>query len=74
MKKLTIKLEGFKVNEDEYGCTITDTSKAITVTVESSKSDAFEENGHPNTDWLEMLAEKQLGHYFEMMSYKILNN
>ena len=72
MKKLTIKLQGHKVTENEEGDMIANHSKVIKVTVESRESDAFLENGAPDTDWLEMLAEKQLNHYFEMMTYEII--
>jgi hypothetical protein len=72
MKKLAIKLQGFKVVKDEstLECN-TDYSELVKVTVESSESDAFE-NDCPNTDWLELLAEKKLGYSFQMDNYEIL--
>jgi hypothetical protein len=72
MKKVKIKLQGFKVikNEDTLSCK-TDYSELIKTEVESTLADAFE-NDCPNTDWLELLAEKELGYLFQMDSYEVL--
>jgi len=71
MKKIEIKLTGFKVvkNQDTLECQA-DYSELVKVKVESNESDAFD-NDCPNADWLESLAEKKLGHLFQMDGYKI---
>lgn len=74
MKTIKLELTLCKTFQNEWDETIDLLKQQITCTVESVETDAFYENGHPNSDWLAHLARKQMGcGLLSLLSYKTNN-